>query len=147
MIFTTGWKSINDYFMIYDYLFFKGYQLGKRSRNFEDVPLLAGVIWVAACFMFNIFTVTIFLEALGYKNSFIFDKKYKYIFSLSIVLILILSYFFRGRYKKIIDRYEEKENVTCKSIHPVFVISFYYIVSFALLLFAGMFKNGDGVFK
>ena len=51
------------------------------------------------------------------------------------------------RYKKIIDRYEEKENVTGKSIHPVFVISFYYIVSFALLLLAGMFKNGDGVFK
>jgi hypothetical protein len=133
--------------MIYDYLFFKSYQLGKRSRNFEDIPVLAGVIWVGACLMFNIFTVVIFLDALGYKNSFIFDKKYKYIFSLSIVLILIFSYSFRSRYKKIIDRYEENENKTGKSIHPVFVISVYYIVSFALLLLAGMFKNGDGVFK
>ena len=66
--------------MIYDYLFFKSYQLGKRSRNFEDIPVLAAVIWVGACFMFNIFTVAISLEVFGYSGSFIFDKKYKYIF-------------------------------------------------------------------
>jgi hypothetical protein len=133
--------------MIYDYLFFKSYQLGKHSRNFEDIPVLAGVIWVGACFMFNIFTVAIFLEALGYSGSFIFDKRYKYIFPLALVLILIFSYSFKGRYKKIIERYEEKERMKGKGIHPVLVIFFYYVVSFVLLLLAGMYKNGDGIFR
>lgn len=132
---------------MYDYLFYKSYQLGKRSRNFEDIPVLAGVIWVGACFMFNIFTVLILLESLGYSRNFIFNKKYKFIFSLSLVLILIFNYSFRGRYKKILERYEEKERRKRKGFHPIIVIAFYYLVSFGLLLLAGLYKNGDWIFS
>ena len=133
--------------MIYDYLFFKSYQLGKRSRNFEDLPVLAGVIWVGVCFMLNIFTIAILLEALGFSGNFVLDRKYKYIFSLLLVLILILNYSFKGRYKRIIEQYEEKERQASKGLHPVIVIIFYYALSFLLLLLAGMYKNGDGIFK
>ncbi|MFN6379727.1 MAG: hypothetical protein ACK4WD_10645 [Flavobacteriales bacterium] len=133
--------------MIYDYLFFKSYQLGKRSRNFEDIPVLAGVIWVGACFMFNIYTIAMLAEALGYSGGFVFEKKYKYIFSLGLVLLLIFYYSYKGRYKTIIERYEEKERMKGKGIHPVLVITFYYVASFLIGMLTAMFKNGDGVFK
>lgn len=133
--------------MIYDYLFFKSYQLGKRSRNFEDMPVLSGVIWVGACFMFNIFTIAILLEALGFTGSFVFDRKYKFVFSLGLVLLLIFYYSFMGRYKRIIERFEEKERQAGKGLHPIVVIILYNVVSFLLGLLAAMYKNGDGIFK
>jgi hypothetical protein len=133
--------------MIYDYLFYKSYQLGKWSRNFEDIPTLAGVIWVAPCVMFNLFTINFLVEIFGYTDSFIFERKYKYIFSLSLILLLLFYYVFNGRYKKIIEKYEEKERAKGKGIHPVIVIIFFYLSSFLLLLITGMYRNGDGIFK
>jgi hypothetical protein len=133
--------------MIYDYLFFKSYQLGKRSRNFEDIPVLAGVIWVGTCFMFNVFTIAMLLESIGLSGNFIFEKKYKYIFSLSLVFLLIFYYSYKGRYKKIIKIYEEKERIKGKSFHPVLVIIFYYVASFLIGTLTAMYKNGDGIFN
>ena len=133
--------------MIYDYLFYKSYQLGKRSRNFEDMPTLAGVIWVGICLMFNIFTFIFLLEGFGAIEGFIFDKKYKYIFSISIVLLMLFYYFFNGRYKRIIEKYEEKERKAGKGLHPIIVIIIYYVISFCIGTIAAMFKNGDWIFS
>lgn len=133
--------------MIYDYLFYKGYQIGKWSKNFDDMPALAGIIWVAFCFMLNIFTVTILFEAWGLSSSFSFESKYKYIFSLALVLLLIFYYTYNGRYKKIVERYEDKERNKGNSLHPIIVILTYLIISFGLGTIAAMYKNGDGIFK
>ena len=133
--------------MLYDYLFYKSYQLGKWSRNFEDIPVLAGVIWVGMCFTFNIFAFTFLLEGLGYINSVAFESKYKFIFSISLILLLIFYYMYKGRYKKIIEKYEEKERAKGKCPHPIIVIALYYVISFVLGTMAAMYKNGDGIFS
>jgi hypothetical protein len=133
--------------MIYDYLFYKSYQLGKWSRNFEDIPVLAGVMWVSMCFMFNVFTITFILEGLGYLNSVIFDTQYKFIYSLALILLLIFYYTYKGRYKRIIEKYEEKASIKGKGIHPVIVIALYYVISFALGTLAAMYKRHYGIFS
>ena len=133
--------------MIYNHLFYKGYQLGKWSRNFEDIPVLAGVMWVCGCFMFNLFTIAFLLEGLGITGNLIFDREYKFVVSLSLVLILIFYYSYKGRYKKIVEKYEDKERNSGKGWHPLIIVVIYFVVSFALMMIAGMYKNNDGIFS
>lgn len=71
--------------MIYDYLFFKGYQLAVRSRNFDGMEVLGAIMFVIPCIMLNIFTVFLLLEALGWAEVS-FEKEYKFPFVLGIVL-------------------------------------------------------------
>jgi hypothetical protein len=63
---------------VYNYLFYKSYQLALRSKNFDDMPTLGGIIFVVACIMFNIFTVSLALEGFGISN-ISFKKEYKYL--------------------------------------------------------------------
>lgn len=131
---------------VYNYLFYKSYQLAVRSKNFDDMPALGGIIFVVVCIMFNIFTISFVLEGFGviYIS---FKKEYKYPFALVLVLLVLMYYFLNGRYKNIVKEYENRERELGKGIHPIFVIIVYYIISFGLMLLAGLFKNGDWIFS
>lgn len=130
---------------IYNYLFYKTYLLTQRSKNFEDMPALGGLLFVAACLMFNIFTVFGLLDAWGVNTGIEYQKEYKFIFSVSLVVFLLLYYLYKGRYKRIIEKFEQKKKGI--SMHPIIVIIVYYGISFGLLLFAGMYKNHDWIFN
>lgn len=130
---------------IYNYLFYKSYLLAKRSKNFDDIPVLGGLIFVVACLMFNIFTIAIFFEGTGIIDEYPFKTEYKYVFSIVLVLLVLLYYLFKGRYKRIIGDYEQKKSGNVQ-LHPILVIIIYYVVSFGLLLLAGMYKNHDWIF-
>ncbi len=129
---------------IYNYLFYKTFVLAQRSKNFDDVPALGGMLFVLPCIMFNIFTVFLLLDAWGVNTGIEFKKEYKFVFTLSLLLILLFYYLYKGRYKKIIEKFEQKENGV--SIHPIIVIILYYGISFGLLLLVGMYKNHDWIF-
>ncbi len=131
---------------IYKYLFYKSYQLVVRSKNFDDMPVLGGVIFVVACVMFNIFTISLLLEGFGIIHVS-FQKEYKYLFALVLVLVILMYYLLNDRYKSIIQKYEGEERELGKGIHPVFVIVIYYGISFSLMLLAGLFKNKDWIFS
>jgi hypothetical protein len=130
---------------IYDYLFFKCYQLGVRSKNFEDIPVLGGMMYVLPCVMFNIFALSFLLDGLGLPFVYV-KKEYKFPFSLGLVLLLLFYYSYKGRYKKIINRYEQKERTRGTGIHPVPVIILYYITSAVLMFLAGLYKHGAWIF-
>jgi hypothetical protein len=132
--------------MIYNYLFFKGYQLGKWSKNFDDIPALAGVMWVALCFLLNLFTLEMILMSFGGPELLAFDKKYNFLISLILVVLLLVYYGYKGRYKKIVEKYEERERVKGKGLHPLIVIALYVIISFTLGTLTAMYKNHDGIF-
>jgi high-affinity Fe2+/Pb2+ permease len=132
---------------IYNYLFYKSYQIGQRSGNFEGMPVLAGVIWVSFCAMLNLFTLYFLLEGLLGVNQNLFKREYKYIFALIWVLLLIFYYSYKERYKRIIAHYQDKERSKGKSLHPIIVIFLYYGLSFVLGTLAAMYRNGDGIFK
>ena len=130
---------------IYNYLFYKSYLLAKRSKNFDDMPALGGIIFVVACLMFNIFTIAIILDSMGIIDEFPFRREYKFIFSISLVIIVLFYYLYNGKHKRIIEHYEKK-NINKRQLNPVIVILIYYSISFGLLLLAGMYKNHDWIF-
>jgi len=134
--------------LIYDYLFFKSYQLAQRSKNFDDAPVLGGIWGVMVGFMFNVFTLILILDTVfksSIANNDIFTKG-KYIVAIVIIALLWL-YFKQGkRWVKIIAKYEERELNKNKSIHPAIVLVIYYVLSAAILFLAAMYKNGDGIF-
>ena len=129
---------------IYNYLFYKTYLLAQHSRNFDDIPALGGLIFVAACLMFNLFTIVGFIEGLGIDTGIEFKKQYKYLFSLSIVVVLLFYYMHKGRYKRIIEKF--RNNDSRINIHPIIVIILYYGISVFLMFLAATFKNHDWIF-
>lgn len=129
---------------IYNYLFYKTYLLSKRSGNFDDVPVIGGLLFVLPCLMFNIFAVFMLLDAWRVNTGVEFKEEYKYVFTFSLLLLLLLYYLYKGRYKRIIEKFEQKEKG--KSLRPIFVIIIYYTISFGLLLLAGLYKNQDWIF-
>lgn len=130
---------------IYNYLFYKTYVLALRSKNFDDIPALGGLIFVVLCVMFNIFTLAFLFEGLGIIDDISFKKEYKYVFSLALVLLLLCYYMYKGRYKKIVSYYEQK-NKGESQLHPIIVIIIYYGISFCLGMLAAMYKNHDWIF-
>lgn len=130
---------------IYNYLFYKTYVLALRSKNFDDIPALGGLIFVVLCVMFNIFTLTFLFEGLGIIDDVSFKKEYKYVFSLTLVLLLLWYYMYKGRYKKIVSYYEQK-NKGESQLYPIIVIIIYYGISFGLGMLAAMYKNHDWIF-
>lgn len=129
---------------IYNYLFYSTYLISKRSKNFEDMPALGGLLFVAPCVMFNIFTVFGLLDAWGLNTSIDIKKEYKFFFSVSLVVLLLIYYLYKDRYKRIIENFGQKKKGI--SLHPIIVIVIYYGISFILLLLAGMYKNHDWIF-
>jgi hypothetical protein len=131
---------------MYNYLFYKAYQAGKRSGNFEDMPLLAGVLWVGLCLIFNFFSLCFILEKYEIIRIKI-DTRYKYIFALGVTLLLIIYYSTGNRSSLIIEKYENKERLAGKSLNPILIVYLYLIMSFLIGTLCAMFKNGNGLFK
>jgi len=131
---------------VYNYLFYKSHQLAVRSKNFDDMPAVGGILFVVACVMFNIFTVLLVLEGFGFSDISL-EKEYKYPFALVLVVVILMYYLFNARYKNIIKKYDDQERESGKSVRPIFVIILYYGISFGLVAIAGMFKNGDWIFS
>jgi hypothetical protein len=134
----------NKVMKIYNYLFYKTYLLSNRSKNFDDIPALGGLLFVAPCLLFNVFTVFLFFEAWGSNSIIAFMSQYKYFFSVSVIVLLLLYYLYKGRYKRIIEQFEQKKKRN--SIHPIIVIVMYYGISFGLLLLAALYTNQDWIF-
>lgn len=132
---------------IYNYLFYKSYELSIRSTSFNDTPVLGGIVFVVVCLMFNLFGLSCVLQGLGLLEKYPFTREYKYPFVILLVILVLLYYLYKGRYKRIINLYQERERKSGGGLPPILVIIIYYITSFALLLMAGLLKNGDWIFS
>jgi len=131
---------------IYNYLFYKSYQMAVRSRNFDDMPVLGALGFVGLCLMFNLFTIALVLE--GFEViKLTLEKEYKFPFALALVLLLLLYYLFNGRYRIIIKKYEKREQEKGIGLHPILIIITYYGISTGLMFLAALFKNGDWIFS
>ena len=129
---------------IYNYLFYKSFVLAKKSKNFDDFPVFGGLIWTILCLTLNIGAALLFIQGIGMNIEFDIVQ-YRWFFALGLEGLLLFYYLYKGKYKKIIKYYQEKEK-NSTSIHPIIVIMCYYIVSVGLIFFAGFFKNKIWIF-
>lgn len=129
---------------IYNYLFYKTYLLTQRSGNFDDAPALGGLVFVVTCLMFNIFSIALFLEGIGFLDGYPFKEKYKFPFVFGLLILVLIYYLYKGRYKKIVEHYEQKKDGI--KLRPIFVVIIYYGISIFLMFLAATFKNHDWIF-
>ena len=129
---------------IYNNLFYKSFVLAKKSKNFDDFPVFGGLIWTILCLTLNIGAALLFIQGIGMNIEFDIVQ-YRWFFAFGLEGLLLFYYLYKGKYKKIIKYYQEKEK-NSTSIHPIIVIMCYYIVSVGLIFFAGFFKNKIWIF-
>lgn len=130
---------------IFNLLIYSTYVITKRSKNFEDIPVLGGIIFILPCVMFIIFGFFFLIDSWTTSYEFFLSEEYKYIVSFSILLLLFKYYLYNSRYKRIIENFEVKYKHDLK--YAIFIVLAYYLISFLFLLFAGMYKNGDCFFQ
>lgn len=153
MIFTIGLtkkqEEINMW--IYNFLFYKTFLLAQKSRNFDDTPVLGGILFVILCVMLNIFTILGFLDVIGFlksiglKAGIRISKPYQFPFALALIVLLLFYYQYKGRYKKIIEHYEGKTGFIMR-LHPLIVMLIYLVLSFLIFAIVAAFRNHQWFF-
>lgn len=124
---------------LYNMLFYYSYLAGMRSHNFEGMPVTAGLISVLPNLILHVITLAFLLEMLGIPavDYLLYSKVYLVIFFSLLYVLLEVYYSYKGRYKKIISYYEEKESNFWKR-HPVWVYIISMLISIILLLVVGV---------
>lgn len=136
--------------MIYDYLFYKGYQIAKNSEKWEDTPVLFGTIIVLTSFIPNFFTIFFLLEGLAPRVERLFPfmkmvSKYKILIASVFVVGIWCYYSYNDRWLPIVDKYEQKQFLKRISPWVVFIIA--YVLSYIFLELSARYKNGQWIFK
>lgn len=137
--------------MIYNYLFYKSYQLAKRSEKWEDAPIFFATIVVGMCAILNFASLLFLLEGISgnyfqFGKAISFANKFKYIFGALIALLIWLYYSYKGRGERIFQKFELKEKAKNRYINPIIVIIIAYIVSLVLITITSMYMHGNGIF-
>lgn len=73
-------------------------------------------------------------------------KEFKLTFTIGLVLVILLYYLYKGKYKRVLEKCEQYERVHGIGLHPVLVFIIYYGLSFVVMLLAGLYKNGHWIF-
>lgn len=132
---------------MYDFIFYKSYQLAKKSKNWEDTPIMLGIMIVGSGFIFNIFTLKMLFDIIIDKYIFNIDfGNIKYLIAVVLCLLLLFYYTYKERWKVIVARYEAKENGK-KVMYPLFPILIYLIISLILIFLVGMYKHHYWIFS
>lgn len=130
---------------LYKLVFFHSYQINKRLKKKVSNPILDSIPFLLLGIIFNFFTLFFLLEIFFGKHLDVFwiaDAKYRYIFGLLFVLLVISYFVYKKRYQKIIDEYTHKYGKYSLTFNVLFVL-LYYVFSFTALLLVGMQRNGD----
>lgn len=131
--------------IVYNFLFYNAYLLGKKSGNFKDILVLGGVIHVVPFFIYNLFSLILVIEGLKIKV-FEYDRSYSFYIAFSLLILFLLYYNVNKRYIKIIDTFDKK-NIPKSTKFQLFVVISYHLVGFLIALISGLFKNKDWIFK
>jgi ABC-type Fe3+ transport system permease subunit len=134
----------------FDYLFFKGYQVGLFSGNYRGLPYLVPITYLAQILTFHFFSIFfIFVGLFDTNDNFKHVKKLQLsLVLIPVFLIIILLYFYpKNRARLIIDDYEDWERKRGRGIKPVIVFTIYFFVSSVILFFSALFKNKDWIFS
>ena len=134
--------------ILYDYLFYCSYKMGMRSKNFNGLPVLAGMMMITPSVIMHVITIDLIISGLGATwFAEIMENKILRGLSYYFILLLVYSYYsYNGRYKKIILRYNSMRNTFWKR-HPFVFYIFYFLVSMILSYLSATFYHREGLFR
>lgn len=107
---------------LYNILFYYSYLAGMRSHNFEGMPVLAGLMMIIPNFSLHVATIIFLLETLGIPtvDYLMISEVYTALFFSILAIALYIYYSYKGRYRRVIDYYDEVGSAFWKR-HPVLV--------------------------
>ena len=118
---------------LYDYLFYCSYKMGMRSHNFDGLPVLAGMMMVIPNMAIHILIIQVILRHLGFHwhDALLLHEVWGRIFYLVFFSFIYLYYWYKGRYKRVIEKYNSKQDSYWKK-HPFVTIVVYTIINMIL---------------
>lgn len=118
--------------IFYNFLFYKGVELGIKTRNYADTPLLGGLSITAPTLAFNLISIWMALDVFDiYTVSFSINK---YLGSVLFLSILTFYYGFKSRYKVIIEKFDRKrQKGNIYDLHPALIIVPTLLISAGLM--------------
>lgn len=109
--------------------------MGVRSRNFDGLPVLAGMIMVSLNMIIHIVIFQMILQILdiGWFEYLVNEEIWGRLLYLSIFIAAYWYYAYKGRYKRIIERYNSEKDTYWKR-HPFVTIWLYTMISFIIFI-------------
>lgn len=124
--------------MLCNYLFFKGCELGVKTKSFGDYPVLAGAATVSMWLVFNIGSVLLLITH-HFNFSFSINR---YVGAFVVFGGSTIYYSINGRGKKLIKKYNSKRDRSLiYNLNPYIVVSGALLLSAGVLVFVGMYVN------
>jgi len=130
---------------MYNYLFYHGYSLALKSKSNRDTPLFLPVAMILVCLIFNLGALSLFFEGLGI-SSFQFKEEHKFIWVILFSILIFFYYLYGKRYKRILMDYQAQNQHSPTVGYSILIVFLYYVISFLLLLLAGLYRNKDWIF-
>lgn len=127
---------------LYNMLFYYSYLAGMRSHNYEGMPVMAGLTMVMPNFCLHVATVMFLLEPLGIPavDYLLVNKVYAALFFIILAITWYLYYYYKGRYRRVIEHYDEVGSAFWKR-HPIWLYVISVSVSFIVLLIVAIWVN------
>jgi len=112
------------------------------------MPMLITIPIIALCFMFNVGAVIFILQGSSIISDVnFFPKSGKIAGGLLFICCIAGYYLYKHRYKEIYESYKLKCNRPFSVWRSIIIVVAYYLVSFGILLLAGLYKNHDWIFR
>lgn len=112
------------------------------------MPMFITISIVSLCLMFNVFSLFLVLEGCGLIGEIaFFNKEYRFVGAPVFLGIVAVYYLYGRKYKIIYDSFVDKRKQAPSTFMSISVVVLYYILSFVVLLIAGMYKNKDWIFS
>lgn len=129
--------------LLCNYLFYKGYELGIKTKSFEDIPVFGGILIVGIWIILNLESILLLLSHFFHISLLLINH---YIGAFVTVNALLVYYLYKGRGRKIVERYDQLN-------HPIYRVSPFIAVFGALtlatfiLIFVGSYVNDFKLLK
>lgn len=124
--------------LLCNYLFVKGYQLGIKTRNYDDCPILGGigvVSWWITCILGGASLLTS-----HFFHITLMPRTNRYVYAVVLMVALTIFYAYKGRGHKLVERYEQKRH-PFYHLSPYIVVPIAFLLSLGFLMFAGELYN------
>ena len=114
-----------------------------RSHNFDGLPVLAGMMMVTPNMMLHLAILQVVLQTLEihWFEELLALGWWGHIIYLGFFVGVYCYYWYNGRYKRIIEKYNLEKNTYWKR-HPFVTILLYVITNFVVFFIVVCIKNG-----
>ncbi|MFK1944816.1 hypothetical protein [Bacteroides fragilis] len=114
-----------------------------RSHNFDGLPVLAGMMMVTPNMMLHLAILQVVLQTLEihWFEELLALGWWEHIIYLGFFVGVYCYYWYNGRYKRIIEKYNLEKNTYWKR-HPFVTILLYVITNFVVFFIVVCIKKG-----